>query len=102
MPATMERNAGRTLVRLEGDCTLESATELKLLLVAALAGSEEVQLDLEGAGQIDITAMQLIWAAISEGTRTGISVTVTLADPVRKAAQDAGFGSFLPLISVKQ
>jgi anti-anti-sigma regulatory factor len=63
MPLTVERNETRWLIRLAGEFNLSAASELKSLLLEALASTKELQLDLSAAEQIDITLLQLLDAA---------------------------------------
>lgn len=63
---TVESNETQFILRLNGDCTMTSAAELKAALVEALAAAtkeaKELCVDFGDAGEIDITALQLLWA----------------------------------------
>lgn len=107
---TLESNDTECILRLDGDCTLTSAAELKAALVQALAGAagaalagtaiasqpnQALCLDLDGAGEIDITALQLLWAA-EQAARLGDRRLVSrVPEGIRGLARDAGFDSFL-------
>jgi MFS superfamily sulfate permease-like transporter len=94
VPVTMERHEGYWLIQLEDGCTVTSAAELKSVLLEGLASGKALRLDLEQAGEIDITLMQLLWAAGSEAERTGASIAIHASEAVRTAAREAGFEGF--------
>ena len=90
----MELQESQSVIRLEGDFTLTSAEELKGLLLQGLASGNDLRLDLEQAEAIDITVMQLLWAAGREADRKGVSLAIQMSDAAATAAQDAGFERF--------
>lgn len=90
----MERHDGHPLIRLEGECTLTSAAELKSLLLEGLAAGGDLRLDLEGAEEIDITIMQLLWAAGREARRAGSAIAIAVSEAAGRAAREAGFPQF--------
>ena len=82
------------MIRLAGELTLTSAAELKNLLLQGLASGNDLRLDLEQAEAIDITLMQLLWAAGREADRKGASLAIQMSDAAATAARDAGFERF--------
>ena len=94
MPLTCERTETQCLIRLDGDCGVTSAAELKELLLEGLACGKDLRLDLEGATEIDVTTLQLLWAAGREATRTGFQFSSRVSKAVLSAARDAGFELF--------
>ena len=82
------------MIRLAGELTLTSAAELKNLLLQGLATGNDLRLDLEQAEEIDITVMQLLWAAGREADRKGASLAIQMSDAAATAARDAGFERF--------
>lgn len=99
MPVTLERQKSYSLIRLEGECTVTSAAELKSALIEGLAEGKDLRLDLEPAEEIDITTLQLLWAVGRAAERAGAAVSVRLSGAAERAARDAGFQTFpgLPL-----
>jgi anti-anti-sigma regulatory factor len=93
MPVTLQRHESHCLIRLEGQVTIASAAELKTLLLEWLAAGKDLELDLEGAEEIDITIMQLLWAAEREAARTGVGVVARASSAATIAVRDAGFAS---------
>ena len=56
---------------LEGDITIASAAELKEKLSTALGFAREISVSLAGALSLDITAIQLFWAAARQSRPAG-------------------------------
>jgi len=79
---------------LEGECTVTSVAEIKELLVAGLATGSGLQVDLERAEEIDITILQLLWAAEREAAQTQVRFAVQASEQARAAARAAGFERF--------
>lgn len=90
----VERKEGRALIQLGEECTVETAAELKTLLVDCLADGE-VQVDLTQVGQIDIAALQLLWAAGREAEHKGARLQIRWSDYASSVAHHAGLGLFV-------
>jgi MFS superfamily sulfate permease-like transporter len=91
---TEEQHATHLLIRLEGAVNFASAEELKRMLLEGLASGRDLQLDLERAEEIDVTVMQLLWAAEREAARTGLGIVSRVSEAAATAARDAGFERF--------
>jgi anti-anti-sigma regulatory factor len=91
LPVIVEELEGYSLIRLEGECTLTSAAELKRLLVEGLASGRELRLDLARLEEIDITAMQLLWAAGRQAERAGAGIAIRMSEAAGKTTREAGF-----------
>jgi len=91
---TTEPRETGLLIRLEGSVTVTSAEELKKLLIEGLASGKDLQLNLERAEEIDVTVMQLLWAAEREAARAGGGITSLVSEAAARAARDAGFARF--------
>ena len=94
MPVTMERQEDHALIRLEGECNVTSVAELKTILLEGLASGKDLRLDLERVEEIDITVMQLLWAAGRAAERMGAGVEIRVSEAAGRAARDAGFERF--------
>lgn len=94
MPLTVDRKETRWLIRLEGEASITSAAEFKGLLLEALASAQELELDLEHAGSIDVTLLQLAWAAGREAARAGSGFVTRPSQAAVSFAQDLGFDGF--------
>jgi anti-anti-sigma regulatory factor len=79
---------------LEGEFNIASAVELKQALLQGLAAGMDLHLDLEQLANIEITAMQLFWAAGKEAARTGVNFVVPVTEAAGRAAREAGFEPF--------
>jgi anti-anti-sigma regulatory factor len=90
----VDRNETHWALCLEGDFNLTSAGELKAVLLEGLASGQELQLDLERAGLIDITFLQLLWSAERAAAQAGSGLVSRVSEAVAEAARGAGFISF--------
>jgi anti-anti-sigma regulatory factor len=93
-PASPESAAG--VIVLEGAVEIDQAAELKRRLQAALAGGGALRVDLERATELDVTAVQLVWAAGRAARAAGVGFT--LAPPpaaVIAALAEAGLADLL-------
>ncbi len=94
MPVIVDRDETRWLLRLEGDFNMTAAGELKKVLLEGLASGQALQLDLERVGLIDITFLQLLWAAERIASQTGSGLVSSVSEAVAEAARGAGFTPF--------
>jgi anti-anti-sigma factor len=58
-----EDQAGSLCVRVEGDLTVQQASELKACLLEALNRARLVRIDLSGVEDMDLTCLQLLCSA---------------------------------------
>ena len=98
MPVTLERDEHHSLIRLEGECGVTSAVELKRLLLEALFAGGALRVDLERAKTIDSSILQLLWAAGREAAGREARIEIRLPETVRKIAADAGLERFPGLV----
>jgi anti-anti-sigma regulatory factor len=72
------------------------AADFKNLLIEALASGKELQLDLQKTEDLDLTALQLLWAAEREAKGSGRSFVLAgpLPAPLSERCSDAGFERF--------
>jgi anti-anti-sigma regulatory factor len=91
VPITLEINEKQGLIGLEGAIDIASAAELKKLLLEALSCGREVRVSLQGATDLDVTAVQLLWAAERAARGAGVDFALSGAAPVLAALGDAGF-----------
>jgi len=87
---------GRTLVRLEGDCGIERAAEIKEKFLSAMA-EEDVQcleLDLSAVTRADASLQQIICAAHRSLDRKGwrVELTAPPAEALLQVQRSGGFG----------
>jgi anti-anti-sigma factor len=77
MPVTLEQSEALRVIRLEGPIDIGCAAELKQILLQALESKDEVSVSMESATDLDVTAMQLLWAAAREANVSGVELTLT-------------------------
>ena len=104
MPVTLDQTEAQCFVRLEGEINIAAAAELKNLLLQALASGKELRVDLERAAELDVTALQLLWAAEREarGSGRGFALAGRLPEEILAAATDAGLEKFPAPMDAKQ
>jgi len=101
-----ESRAGQSetlnLLRLEGVVGIGCAAEFKGLLEQALGSGCAVRVSLEGATDLDVTAVQLLWAAErkAKGGGAGFSISGRPPEPVLAALSEAGLQQFINPINV--
>jgi anti-anti-sigma regulatory factor len=91
MPLTVEQQESRWLIRMDGQVTLASAGELKQLLLDWRVTRKDLEFDLGRVEEIDISILQLLWAAGREAGPMGVEVTASASEPVAAAARESGF-----------
>jgi anti-anti-sigma regulatory factor len=93
LSVVQEESQELSVIRLGGSVGIASAAELKKLLLQALGSGKEVRVSLESATDLDVTAVQLLWAAGCEAKRPGARFTFIEAMPeeISIALGDAGF-----------
>jgi anti-anti-sigma regulatory factor len=96
MPVTLAQGEAQCVIRLDGEINIGSAAELKKLLLQALASGRELRVDLEHATELDVTALQLLWAAEREarGSSRGFTLAGRVPEEIWAAVVDAGLETF--------
>ena len=90
----METFDTHTLIQMNGDATLGSAAGLKAELLEALATGLDLRADLSRVGDIDLTVMQLLWAAAREAGANGREFNVEISAAAGEIALELGFEPF--------
>jgi anti-anti-sigma regulatory factor len=71
-----------------------SAEKLRSLLLEGLASDKDLQLDLERVEEIDVTVMQLLWAARRDADRAGKGIVIRVSKVAAATAREIGFQRF--------
>jgi hypothetical protein len=97
MPVTLERGEELTMIRLDGEVGIADAAELKGLLLQALGSGQQMRVSLLTTTELDVTAVELLWAARREAKASSISFAVEGPVPpiVISTVLQAGFDDFL-------
>ena len=92
MPVALKLSNTQSTVALEGGIDIGSAAELKTALIEALAAGQPVLVELGQITDLDITAVQLLWAAKREAGAAGVEFAWDGQEPVevRAALLEAG------------
>ena len=96
MPVTLEQSEVASTVRLVGEINIASAAELKKVLMEALAMGKGVRVELESVTEIDVTALQLLWAAQREAESVGVGFARSgrVQEAIAAVADEAGLDEF--------
>jgi anti-anti-sigma regulatory factor len=96
LPVTLEQDGALSLIRLQGAIDIFCAQELRELLVQGLKTASEVRVLLAGATDMDVTAVQLLWAARREAKASSVKFAFEGAapEPVSAALAEAGLEMF--------
>jgi anti-anti-sigma regulatory factor len=94
---TLEQSESLSVIWLEGAIDITSAGELKEFLLRALGAGREVRVSLEAATDLDVTAVELLWAAGREakGAGVGFSLAGQVPAAISAALKEAGLEPFL-------
>jgi anti-anti-sigma regulatory factor len=87
MPVAIEQSVETSTVLLNGDVGIGAARELKCAFTEALASGKGLMIDLTGVTTLDITTLQLLWAAQHAAAKTGIQWV--LMEPVPGEVEQA-------------
>ncbi len=96
MAVTLEQVEDRNLIHFTGAVDIAVASELKLLLEQALDSGKEIHLDVDQTESMDVTAVQLLWAAERSAAASGVEFTLTgqVPDGVLAQLREDGFEEF--------
>lgn len=96
MAIALERGENMVEIALGGSVEIESARELKATLLEALEEKKKLAFSFSPDTELDVTAVQLLWAAGHEATKRGIELEFR-NPPARITAlvREAGFEPFL-------
>jgi anti-anti-sigma regulatory factor len=96
LPSTRDQTEASNVVRLDREAGIASAADLKQRLLTALSSGLEIRVELDQVADVDVTWVQLLWAARLEAKRSGVAFTVSgqVPEKVSAALHDAGFAPF--------
>ncbi len=96
MPVILENSKGLSTIHLEGAIGIADAGKLKKLLLQSLKLEKAVRVSLEDATDLDVTAVQLLWAAEREARSAGVTFTFEepASEEVSKSLAVVGFDKF--------
>ena len=97
MAVTLNKLDDTHSLLLTGNVDIAEAAELKCALMDAFASSLRIRIQLAGADSLDVTAVQLLQAAVTHAKSTGTDLMVQ--GPLREAIKERFVGTGLfPLL----
>jgi anti-anti-sigma regulatory factor len=96
VPFTLEQSGELCEIRASGVVNIAGAADWKQCLLQALASGKEILLRLEMGSEMDVTALQLLWAAEREARALARRFTVArpIPEEVAITVKNAGFEKF--------
>jgi len=73
MGIVLEQSDNASVLRLTGAIDISCAAELKTVLLQALSSGGDIRIEVDEANELDVTAVQLLWAAEREAARAGVA-----------------------------
>jgi len=83
---------------------MSASANLQKAFCEALASGKELRINLEGAAELGITTLQLLWAAGQEAAAAGVGLVVAgrLPEAVTGAVREAGLAKFPIPVEVRE
>jgi len=96
MPTTLNQSDQVNTIRLEDNVDITCAAELKNVLLQALESEKELRVEFVGTPELDVSALQLLWAAEREARRLGIGMFLVgrVPEGITATLDDAGLVEF--------
>jgi len=96
VPIDIEQSEKLNSIRLEGAVDIHSAAQLKAALVEAIEHGGTLHLSLGSVTALDVTAVQLLWAAARAARLAGVDIQLDspLSDTLAHQLGSAGFTGF--------
>ena len=96
MGIALEQSENSSVLRLDGVIDISCAAELKTLLLKSLSSGGEIRIALDGVTELDVTAVQLLWAAEREAARAAVAFALSgpMQEPVLSGLRLTGFEEY--------
>jgi anti-anti-sigma regulatory factor len=93
VPVTLKQSETLNEISLGGVVDIGCAAELKMLLLQVLNPGKTVRISFEETRDLDVTAVQLLWAAERQSRNLGVELTFAgiMPEQVSNALAQAGF-----------
>jgi anti-anti-sigma factor len=97
MSVALTHGENSSLVHLEGAIDISDAADLKVALLEALERGKAIEVALSSVAGLDVTAVQLLWAAQREAQRAAVALNFAgqVPEAVSAALADAGLKEHL-------
>jgi anti-anti-sigma factor len=91
MSVDLSRDVECCRIQVDGAIDISCAADLKTSLLQALDTGQEIYVSLEGVTELDVTAVQLLWAAGRDAKRRGLGFRVTEPpEPICRSLEEMG------------
>ena len=86
-------SAGVNHIVINGEMTIQNAVEIRNALLDTFSEGNNLQLDMKGVTDVDLTGLQVICAAHISSIKIGKNFTLVINgnEPIMKIVHDAGF-----------
>lgn len=93
MSFSLQKSDSEWVLRLEGEVDISCAAEFKRALMEAVASGKRTRIDAGGVEEVDVTAIQLLWAAARECEKSGKELVMepAMSPVLQQAAMQTGF-----------
>jgi anti-anti-sigma regulatory factor len=100
MAIVLTQDETESAIALDDAIDISAAAELKAALLTALGNAKPVRVSLAAAVYLDVTAVQLLWAAGRQARGLGVDFEIAgpIPDAVSSALADAGFQILFNLV----
>lgn len=71
------RSGKTSVLNLAGKIDISCVSELKDAFLKVLQGGDQIQVKIDGASDLDVTALQLLWAARIAARQSGVDFAVS-------------------------
>jgi anti-anti-sigma regulatory factor len=104
MGISLDKNDAGVSIALAGTIDISCAAELKKLLLDALNSGADVRISVGDATGLDVTAVQLLWAAERQARQSGVGFCISepVPDAVSAELAEAGFLSLSALLHAEE
>lgn len=92
---SLSRSGELSVLRLAGSIDIGTAAELQAALLKALRGSRQIQVCAEALTDVDVTALQLLWAARRAAVSEGAGFLVSGAPALEPQLAEWGMEALL-------
>jgi anti-anti-sigma regulatory factor len=97
VPVTIDERGAISTVQLEGEVDIGSAQQLKAILLDALGSRKPLRVELASSASLDITILQLLWAARLAAAKscTELVIAEPIPEQIARTMIHAGLGKLL-------
>lgn len=97
VPVLVEHSDEMCRICLEGEVTIAGAGEMKQILLDALASSKSLRIELDRVSELDVTAVQMLYALKRDATAAGVQFSLggLLPEAISASLASSGLAKLL-------